>query len=287
VIDLQIHTTDSDGTWAWDKALNHCLDINLKAFAITDHDTIVRRDDIIAWGKENDAMAIPGIELSTSENDQTVHLLGYFLDGPLDRLRSRLEFLKEGRLSRNKKMIARLRQLGIDVSEEDVFRVAGTGVVGRPHIARLLLEKKVVGSIQEAFEKYLSLHGLAYFPKEELPLKEAIELLRSSGAVTSVAHPGLLKRTPQEMEESVKVWRDWGLDGLEGIYPTYSLEQTAFYQRLSDKYGFLLTGGSDFHGENKPHIKIGTGTGHLNVPDELMEPLLSRRAEIRKNLKVV
>lgn len=284
MIDLQIHTTDSDGTWAWDKALNHCLDINLKAFAITDHDTIVRRQEILDWAKKNEAMAIPGIELSTRESDQTIHLLGYFLDGPLEKLQLRLDYLKEGRLSRNTKMIARLQSLGVRVTEEEVFRIAGRGTIGRPHIARLLLEKKVVGSLQEAFEKYLSINGLAYFPKEELPLREAIELLHEAGAVTSVAHPGLLKRAPADLEASLKMWRSWGLDALEGIYPTYSLEQTAFFQRLSEKYGFLITGGSDFHGENKPHIKIGTGTGHLNVPDELLEPLLQRREEISKRL---
>ena len=159
-------------------------------------------------------------------------------------------------------------------------------MLGRPHIARLLLDKKVVRSIQEAFEKYLSINGLAYYPKEELPLHEAIDLLHEAGAVTSVAHPGLLKRAPEDLEASVKMWRSWGLDGLEGVYPTYSLEQTAFFQRLSDKYGFLITGGSDFHGENKPHIKIGTGTGHLNVPDELLAPLLQKRAEIQKAISI-
>lgn len=285
MIDLQIHTTDSDGTWDWEKVLNYCLDNNLKAFAITDHDTIVRRDDILKWAQKNEAQAIPGIELSTRESDQTVHLLGYFLDGPLGQLQSRLDFLKEGRLDRNKKIISRLRELGVQVTEEEVFAIAGRGTIGRPHIARLLLEKKVVSSIQEAFEKFLSINGRAYFPKEELPLREAIDLLHEAGAVTSVAHPGLLKRSPHDLEMSLKLWREWGLDGIEGIYPTYSLEQIAFFQRLSEKYQFLITGGSDFHGENKPHIKIGKGTGRLEVPDDLLEPLYERRDQICSTIK--
>jgi len=282
MIDLQLHTTDSDGTWHWVKVVEKCADMGLTAFAITDHDTAVRREEIRAWGKANDVMAIPGIELSTSENGQTVHLLGYFLEGPQEKLEGRLDYLRAGRRSRNKKIVERLQGLGIQVTEEDVLRAAGTATVGRPHIARLLMEKGVVKSMQEAFDRYLSLNGSAYFPKDELPLREGIDLLHGAGAVTSVAHPGLLKRAPDALEASLKEWRSWGLDGIEAIYPSYSLEQTAFFERLAGKIGFLRTGGSDFHGENKPHIKIGTGSGHLNVPDELLEPLLERRDAIVK-----
>lgn len=282
MIDLQIHTTDSDGTWPWDKVLESCLDIGLTAFAITDHDTVVRREEIRAWGKKNDALAIPGIELSTRENDQTVHLLGYFLEGPMEKLESRLSYLRQGRLDRNKKIIAKLQSMNIAITEEEVLRVSGRGTIGRPHIARLLMEKGFVKNMQEAFDRYLTPGGQAYFPKVELPLREGIELLQGAGAVTSVAHPGLLKRTPEALENSLKEWRGWGLDGIEAVYPSYSLEQTAFFERIAGKYGFLRTGGSDFHGENKPHIKIGTGTGHLEVPDEFMEPLLKRRDELNK-----
>ncbi len=283
MIDLQLHTTDSDGTWNWRLVLERCLDMGLTAFAITDHDTAVRRDEIRDWGKANDAMAIPGIELSTSENGQTVHLLGYFLDGPQENLEKRLDYLREGRRTRNKKIVEKLQSLKIQVTEEDVLRAAGTATVGRPHIARLLMEKGVVKSMQEAFDKYLSINGLAYFPKDELPLREGIDLLHGAGAVTSVAHPGLLKRSPDVLEASLKEWRSWGLDGIEAIYPSYSLEQTAYFERLAYKYDFIRTGGSDFHGDNKPHIKIGTGTGHLNVPDELLEPLLKKRDEYSRN----
>lgn len=264
--------------------LETCLEMKLTAFAITDHDTAVRRKEILAWGKEHNAMAIPGIELSTTEGGQTVHLLGYFLDGPLEKLESRLAFLREGRLSRNGKIIQKLQSLGITVTEQEVFKIANGGTIGRPHIARLLVEKGVVKSMQDAFDKYLVPGGAAYFPKDELPLREAIELLHDAGAVTSVAHPGLLKRTPEKLEESLKEWRGWGLDAVEGIYPAYTPEQTAFFNRMSHKYGFLITGGSDFHGENKPKIKIGVGHGRLNVPDELLQPLLERRTEIAKTI---
>lgn len=285
MIDLQLHTTDSDGTWGWERVLERCVELKLTAFAITDHDTIVRRSEILAWAKNRNQQALPGIELSTSENGQTVHLLGYFLDGPLENLQSRLDYLMQGRLDRNKKIIKRLQSLGIKITEEDVIKAAGQGVIGRPHIARLLLEKKAVQSIQEAFDRFLALNGAAYFPKDEVPLREGIEMLRASGAVTSVAHAALLKRTPEELELSLKEWRSWGLDAVEAVYPSYNAEQTAFFERMSAKYGFLRTGGSDFHGENKPHIKIGVGTGSLNVPDEFLEPLLERRDENVRSIK--
>jgi 3',5'-nucleoside bisphosphate phosphatase len=282
VIDLQLHTTDSDGTWSWRKVLDACLEMNLTSFAITDHDTAKRRDDILAWGREHNANAIPGIELSTTENDQTVHLLGYFLDGPLEKLEERLNYLREGRLQRNTKMIKALQGMGIAITEEEVLKLSNGGTIGRPHIARLLLEKGLVKNMQDAFDRYLIPGGRAYFPKVELPLREGIDLLHEAGAVTSVAHPGLLKRTPEKLEESLKEWRGWGLDAVEAIYPAYTPEQTGFFNRMASKYGFLMTGGSDFHGENKPKIKIGVGHGKLNVPDELMPPLLERRAAIAK-----
>jgi len=190
--------------------------------------------------------------------------------------------LRDGRMSRNKKIVAKLQSLGLNVTEEEVLRAANNATVGRPHIARLLMEKGLVRTMQEAFDRYLSTNGSAYFPKDELPLHDAIDLLHGAGAVASVAHPGLLKRSAETLEASLKEWRGWGLDAIEAIYPSYSLEQLAFFERVADKYGFLRTGGSDFHGENKPHIKIGTGTGHLNVPDELLEPLLVRKEEIAK-----
>jgi predicted metal-dependent phosphoesterase TrpH len=280
VIDLQLHTTDSDGTWPWRKVADACVELKLTAFAITDHDTMVRRAEVVAYGKQRNVQAIPGIELSTSENGRTVHLLGYFLNGPLDKLEERLLFLRQGRMDRNVLIIERLRSIGIDVTEAEVLAVAGNKVIGRPHIARLLLSKGHVATMQEAFDKYLTPGGKAYFPKVELPLRDGIDLLHEAGAVTSVAHPGLLKCTPLELETWLKEWRSWGLDGVEGIYSSYSPEQTAFFVRMQSKYGFLITGGSDFHGENKPHIKIGTGTGKLNVPDALLEPLYKRRDEV-------
>jgi predicted metal-dependent phosphoesterase TrpH len=169
--------------------------------------------------------------------------------------------------------------LGYAVTEDELKRVAGQATVGRPHIARLLLEKGCVKSIAEAFERFLTPGGAAYFPKEEIPLREGIELLYEAGAVTSVAHPGLLKRSPDELESSMRTWKDWGLDAIEAVYPSYNQDQTAFFHRNAGKLGLLMTGGSDFHGENKPHLKIGTGTGSLNVPDAFLEPLLERRAE--------
>jgi 3',5'-nucleoside bisphosphate phosphatase len=284
MIDLQLHTTDSDGTWPWDTVLNACGAMGLTAFAITDHDTVVRRNEIQVWAEENKKMAIPGIELSTCEKDQTVHLLGYFLEGPLDKLETQLSFLQEARKDRNSKIIRKLQELGLDLTEEDLRRVAGKATVGRPHLARVLMEKGYVQTIKEAFDRYLGITGSAYFPKEEIPLREGIDLLHDAGAVTSVAHPMLLHRFPETLEASFKEWRSWGLDGLESIYPTYQPEQTAFMKRVAQKYKFLLTGGSDFHGENKPHIKIGTGTGELNVPDELIAPLVERKNEIVKSL---
>jgi len=285
MIDLQLHTTDSDGTWPWEKVLESCLEMGLTAFAVTDHDTVVRQAEIRAWAKEKNAQAIPGLELSTRDQDQTVHLLGYFLEGPLGKLEAKLGDLRLGRADRNGLILAKLRQLGFEVSDQELMVVAGRGTVGRPHIARLLLQKGFVKSIQEAFERFLGGTGSAYFPKEEIPLREGIELLHEAGAVTSVAHPLLLARNAEELENSFIQWKEWGLDAIEALYPTYSPEQTSFARRMASKWGLLMTGGSDFHGENKPHIQIGRGTGNLNVPDDFLPPLIARKNEILKMAK--
>lgn len=282
MIDLQLHTTDSDGTWTWEAVLDECKKRKLTAFAITDHDTVVRRDDIRSWAKKKKARAIPGIELSTREKGQTIHLLGYFLDGSLEKLEARLKFLRSARADRNKLIIHKLQSLGIHVTVDDVRIVAGNGTMGRPHIARALMQKGIVKSVREAFDKFLAEGGKAYFPKEELPLREGIDLLHEAGAVTSVAHSILLNRAPEDLSRSLNEWKSWGLDAVEAYYPTYTPSQTNFLVRKSEKYRLLLTGGSDFHGDNKPHINIGVGTGKLNVPDELLEPLLQRRDEILK-----
>jgi 3',5'-nucleoside bisphosphate phosphatase len=286
MLDLQLHTTDSDGTWPWQQVLEQCLTLGLTAFAITDHDTIIRQAEIRAWAKSQKAQAIPGVELSTRESDQSVHLLGYFLEGPLERLESKLAYLRMGRGDRNKKIIERLQKLGLKVTEEELIKVAGRATVGRPHIARLLLEKGYVQSIKEAFDRYLALDGSAYFPKDELPLREGIDLLHEAGCVTSVAHPLLLNRAPDVFEASLRLWRSWGLDAVEAIYPMYKPEQSTYMVRTAEKYGYLITGGSDFHGENKPHIKIGTGTGNLNVPDGVLEPLMQRKEEICRHSRM-
>jgi 3',5'-nucleoside bisphosphate phosphatase len=199
-------------------------------------------------------------------------------------LESTLAGLRASRRTRNIKILEKLNKYGFPVTEDDLNKVAQGETIGRPHIARMMLQKGFVTSIREAFDRFLALGSAAYVPKEEMPLQEAIQLLHASGAVTSAAHPMLLGRTYEELEESFKEWKSWGLDALEIFYPTYLPEQSIFLKRMADKYEFLATGGSDFHGENKPHLRIGVGYGNLAVPDELIEPLINRKELILKKL---
>ncbi len=277
MLDLQMHSSDSDGTWPWDKILNRCLEMGLTAFSITDHDTIARRKDILEWAKVHKAMAIPGVELSTVESEESVHLLGYFLEGPLKNLEKMLSGAVEARNDRNKKILKKLQAMGYQVSFEDLASGAACEPVGRPHIARLLMEKGYVKTIREAFHRFLSRKGSAYYPKDDIRLEDAITLLHEAGAVSVVAHPGLLQRSPHDLEQSIRTWADWGLDGIEVYYPSHTSQQLGFLMRLTDKFGLVRTGGSDFHGDNKPHIQIGIGSGDFKVPDELLAPLLKKR----------
>lgn len=272
-IDLHIHTTASDGTFSAKDVVSFSLAKGLKAIAITDHDTIDGIEEALVAGKELGLEVIPGVELSVEFPKGEMHILGYFIDHKSLSMQKNLKMLQEHRDARNPKVIEKLQDLGLKVSLEEAEAKAGGKVLGRPHIAAVLMDKGYVDSIQEAFDKYLAKGKPAYEPKEKLTPKEGIQLIKEGGGLAILAHPKHLGLEGEEIDRLISELVAFGLDGIEVYYTTHSPAEIESYEKLCQKYQLLATGGTDFHGNNKPDIKLGEGKGNLEVPYELVVKL--------------
>jgi predicted metal-dependent phosphoesterase TrpH len=272
LIDLHSHTSESDGTYSPAELIAEAKSIGLEALAITDHDTFAGYDLARPVASEAGLDLVCGIELSTRFHGRSVHLLGYFpVDEPAAAFRTWIADLQESRRKRNVLMVERLRSLGIDITYEEV-RAKGKSLAGRPHFARVLIEKGYVSTIQQAFEEYLDESAKAYVEREEADFTDAVHRIRAAGGVPSVAHPIRLKTV--HLEETIAEMRVRGLQALEVYHSDHRPELVQEYRILADRYGLAATGGSDFHGGNKPGIRLGTGAGNnLNVPAQLLTEL--------------
>jgi hypothetical protein len=279
-VDLHTHSTASDGTLSPAELVRKAKDIGLRALALTDHDTAGGLEEASRAGKGCGLEVIPGCELSIDYSRGQMHLLGLWLPVRPERLNDTLSRLRELRHSRNERILAKLAQLGINIDYGEVKELAGDASIGRPHIARLLMEKNIVGSINEAFAEFIGPHGKAYVPKDKLGPEKAIEVLKDEQATVLLAHPYSLELAPQELEAELQRLKGLGLDGLEAYYPEHSADETALYIELASRLDLLVSGGTDFHGSVKPDIELGRGRGGLDLPYSLVEGLkLARKAQ--------
>jgi len=278
-IDLHIHSTASDGTLAPSEILALALELKLGAIAITDHDTISGAKAALQSGIPDEIQFVSGVEISTTpippfDSSSSYHILGYFFrvdDVALNRTLARLQ---TARHDRNIKIIDRLNSLGIDMTLEDVIQEAPKGQTGRPHIAQTLIKKGVVASIDEAFDAYLGDGKSAYVDKFRISCPQAIELITNAGGIPAIAHPGLLNIDDTEAWDLfISTLKGMGLKGIEAYYPKHSKDQVDLFVSLAASHGLLVTGGSDFHGDITPEIKLGSGDGSLFVPFCLYEKL--------------
>jgi len=273
LVDLHTHSTASDGTYSPKELVRLAKKIGLNGLALTDHDTLSGLKEAFEEAKKLELPFLCGIEISVKyERQGHFHLLGYFLTPEIPEIEETLKKLQEARRKRNQKVVEKLQALGIDITYEELLRM-GKGEIGRPHIARLLFEKGVVKNIQEAFEKYLKKGAPAYVPKSLLSPEEAISLILKAKGVPVLAHPVSLKLPEEELFSYIKQLKSSGLKGIEAYYTEHTKEFTEFLLDLAKELDLLITGGSDFHGENKPDIKLGVGFGNLKVPDECFTQL--------------
>ncbi len=277
LIDLHAHTTASDGTLAPAELVRYAAARGLRAVAVTDHDTVDGLTEALGAGEETGLEVVPGVEISVDYPRGEMHILGYFIDPKNGELLAGLELMRGYRDRRNPLMAEKLRQLGFDITMEEVTAAAGGGIVGRPHFASVMKEKGYVGDYSEAFEKYLGAGRPAYVKKERFTPREGIELILDAGGIPVLAHPKYLDSGGGQLDGLVRVLMGYGLKGLEVYYSTHTLMETDRYRAIADRHGLLATGGTDFHGASKPDIEIGTGDGSLAVGYDVLEKLKKAR----------
>jgi hypothetical protein len=278
LIDLHCHTTCSDGTLSPAALLDHAREAGVHVLAITDHDTIEAYGMAAAAAAEKEITLLCGVELSThlAGCSRSVHLLGYFPSQPDAAFCTWLRELQESREKRNAALLARLRELGLDIQWSDV-RALAQRQVGRPHFAAVLLQKGCVTTMKEAFDRYLGEGAAAWVDRDEPSLAEALERVRSTGGLTSLAHPVRISADWQEVERAIATYADEGLDAVECFHSEHAAEDTRRLIALAKTYHLGVTGGSDFHGGTKPEVEIGTGRkGNLRVPASVMDVFARR-----------
>ncbi len=284
MIDLHTHTDESDGSYSPAQLVQAAVEMRLEALGICDHDTFAGYDKATPVAQAAGLELVCGIEVSTRlrrESDtrgKSVHLLGYFLHGPPSaEFCAWLEEMQRRRRERNAQMAARLAALGVDVSLEEV-EALGRSVAGRPHFARLLLRKGYVTTIQKAFDVYLSESGRAYVERREPDLAEGIRRIAAAGGLPSLAHPLRLgKHAANVMDRLVGQMHELGLKGIEAYSSEHGPADVERFLSIAKHFDLALTGGSDFHGEGKPGVCLGTGkNGNLSLPRSLLDELRVR-----------
>ena len=272
MIDLHSHTTASDGTFSPAQLVDEAGRAGVRILGITDHDTFSGYDQALPLAQQAGLELVCGIELSTKLHGHSVHLLGYFLDpfvnpGGFDVFRTWIGGVQASRRDRNVRLIARLRELGVDITLEEV-QSRGGGMTGRPHFAQLLIEKGYVRNMQQAFDDYLDESAKGYVTRHEPQFAEAVQHIRKAGGIASLAHPIRLR---EDIASILPELCGAGLNAIEVYHSDHSPEQTALYLQLAQQHGLLITGGSDFHGAVKPEIQLGTGRGgNLRVPNDVL-----------------
>lgn len=272
-IDLHVHSNHSDGTMTPAAVVARAKEKGLVAMALTDHDTTTGISEAIQAAKENDIEIIPGVELSCHYHEKEIHILGYYIDYEKESLNQTLASIAKERDNRNKKMCETLTAGGFPISYEELLENYGDAIITRAHFAKLLFKKGAVGSMDEAFRGCLNNNSPYYVMRNYPTPQEAIDIIKNAGGIPVLAHPLLYKMSVSEIHKLIEDLIPCGLKGIETFYSCNKGTDEAFVKKLAKDYKLIMTGGSDFHGENKPHIEIGSGMGHLVVDAELLKTL--------------
>lgn len=266
LVDLHTHTTCSDGTLSPSALVRMAREVGLQTLAITDHDSVDAIAAAAAESKSQGIELVPGVELSSEMEGRELHLLGYFVDAKDAAFVARLAELAGLRESRIRRIVERLSDLGIDLEFRRVRELAGNGSIGRPHVARALIERKDVATVSEAFDRYLSRSGAAFVPRAKFAPEDAVALVLQAGGVPVLAHP----LTTGDPEGVVQWLLPAGLRGIEVYYSEYDLATRNALREVADRHGLIPTGGSDFHG---PNFRPGRDLGGPIVPPDAVARL--------------
>ena len=291
-VDLHTHSTASDGTFSPTALMEAANAIGLAGIALTDHDTGNGLREARASAERLGVRFVPGIEISADyPAPGTMHILGHFIDVDSPALAAMSRTLLAARDERNPKIVRRLNELGCKITMEHVEKIARENVksgepvvIGRPHIARALVEAGCVANMKQAFDVYLGTTGAAYFPKERLSPRQAISCIHDAGGVATLAHPIQLRTTNFAHTQTVlNHLKEAGLDGIEVWHSDHGPREMAFFHEMAEKYDLVPTGGSDFHGHNKADVILGRGRNNVKVPAEVLDRLEERWREVSKS----
>lgn len=276
-IDLHVHSSCSDGTYSPAQVISLAARKGLRAIALTDHDTVSGISEALEAGKKLGVEVIPGIEFSTGYQNRDIHIVGLQINHRDAYFLEALKDFQSSRDRRNEKIIGLLQQAGISVSWTAMADAFPDCVWTRAHFARYLMEHGYVSSVKEAFPRYLGDHAPCFVPREKVTPWQAIELIHQNGGIAVLAHPMLYGLGQEQLRLLFSRLRSAGLDGVEVFYSTNSREEERLSRQLARDYDLAPSGGSDFHGDNKPEISLGTGRGNLKIPYSVLEQLRRRR----------
>ncbi len=272
--DFHTHSNESDGSLSPSELIEQALYKGLTVCALTDHDTTAGIQGFVAEGKQKGLDAIGGVEVSANWPEGNCHIVGINVRDDYEPLENALSEIRNGRNLRNERIISKLNELGVDITLKEVEAIAGGEVVSRPHMARVMHHKGIVGSVKEAFDKYFAKGGPAYVERYRLDPPDAVKLLNEAGGLVILAHPTQLKITPEEVDSLVEELKPLGLAGIEVYTPYADDGEVELYRGIAQKHGLLQSGGSDFHGESKPDHYLGHYRANIPIPQLCEEAVL-------------
>ena len=279
-IDLHTHSLCSDGAQTPADVVRTAKDAGLSAIALSDHDCITGVQEAIDTGKALGVEVIPAVELS-AQSDTELHILGYFVDIHNKKLQDTMAYALQVRDERQEETCRKLNEQGFAITMEEARAEAhGNPVLCRAHFAQIMVRKGYAESVKDAFNRYLSVGCYAYSNRQALTGPEAVSLIREAGGIAVAAHLHLIKKPDEELRQYLKELIPYGLDGVEGYYTDYTPDMEQRYQAMAKELGLVISGGTDYHGANKPHIAIGKGRGNLDIPYSVLEGLRKRHEEI-------
>lgn len=276
-IDLHVHSNCSDGTYTPSQLAACARQKGLAAFALTDHDTIAGLPEAAEAARRENVELISGIEFSTEYLGRDVHIVGLDFDFEDQEFQTELFRFQDSRNIRNRKMIRRMQEEGIDITWEAMEERFGAAVWTRAHFARYLTDQKYVLEMKDAFSLYLADDAPCFVPREKVTPTQAVRLIHRFRGIPVLAHPMLYHLSQEELQILITELKQSGLIGIEALYSTYTQGEEDSVRRLAAANGLLISGGSDFHGSNKPDIDLGCGKGNLKIPYEILEELRSAK----------
>lgn len=270
MIDLHIHSTASDGTLSPEEIVREAVKMGLKAVALTDHDTVNGLEEFLNSAKDTSVSAVPGVEIAGAWNHRELHILGFWIDSRNEQLGTLMENARNNRTIRNTAVIEKLNVRGYEVTQDELTAESKGEVLGRPHIASLLVRKKYFKNAHDVFSSCLARGSECYTPRILPEIRDVIEAIHFAGGVAIWAHPlHRNKNDIRNIKTDIISLVSFGLDGVEAYYPEYTLKQHNVLLKCAEELNLAISGGTDFHGDNQPTIKLAVGRGELNIPDSV------------------